>query len=426
MKVKILIIGILFLGVLLFAGNWIYGNKSAAKLDQRIQFSIQNQQLPFDISYEKVQVNPLFSEFTFTNLIVSDKSGDITLKSEKLRVNMKYSEAMELSENHKLEEVTWFKLNFDRPLILNDKDLVVFETGNAKLNFDGALKSFTLQELERHFPETPQEVQMNLSDVVFHAENMGGFKIDGLTNAYNTLNEMDVHMVFNPGTHTLELKQLDMESDQMAMVSGALLKFDGDCKENFIPRQVVFNSTASSKGEVSWENPTQGKIILENTEHKFSGNIAFDEKGEISKDELPEFDLYMQLEGLKIEYEEDARQMINKQGSMVGISADDIAIDHFVVNSTLKDGKLQVANTELVMPVFNANLDVDINFSESSIESGEIKNMVLRVSDIKPELKEGLKSIENMLGFQLPTEGDDIVFCVKGTLKNPQVKGIHY
>ena len=174
----------------------------------------------------------------------------------------------------------------------------ILESKSVQLGYKGGLVELTAVALKEQFPQSRQEASFKFNEVIFHPENFGNSKMQALPVNYNVINEMNLIVAFDPDKHKISLYDFSIDTDHIGMLSTADFKYAGTCKEDFSLRQIAFNSESASKGSMEWENPAQGKFYLKNFEQKIKGKIELNESGNISQDELPEFDIHMVMDEL--------------------------------------------------------------------------------------------------------------------------------
>ncbi len=427
MKKIFITVGVLIAITLL--GNFVYGLQLAQKVDDNLKLGIDKGIFPFEFSYSKIKVNPLFSEFTFYNLDVKSKDDEQLLTAEKLGVNMKYKEALELSQNGKLEKLTSLKLKFDELDIFGGEDIAMLEAEKFNLDFSGSLDQFNKEKIMHQLPTEKQELYFDVQKLKMNPD----FLSQGKYNMYSMYADKEItsgtcRVLFNPETNHITVSEFEFLTSDYDMDGDFDMEYEGVNTDDFKPKMIAFNSTTHSKGKVTVENPMLPgfKYSIESFNNDMSGKFIFGQEDNPMEGMEPEFVLHFDVKGINFELPEAQKTQMNAQMSMFGLTADDLQINEFLVNSELKDGKLSVNDTKLILPVFKANLFADLNMKYTSPKESEINNLNLTITDINPEVKNSLQNIEQMFGFKFPMEGDDIVLEVKGSLGNPQVKGIHY
>ena len=427
MKKIFITVGVLIAIALL--GNFVYGLQLAQKVDDNLKSGIEKGLFPFEFTYSKIKVNPLFSEFTFYNLDIKSKDEEQLLTAEKLDVNMKYAEALELSQNGKLEKLTSLKLKFDELDIFAGEDIAVLDAERFNLDFSGSLDQFSKEKMMQQLPAEKQELYFDVQKLKVNPD----FLSQGKFNMYSMYADKEIssgtcRVLFNPQTNHIIISEFEFLTSDYDMDGDFDMEYEGVSTDDFKPKMIVFNSETHSKGKVFVENPMLPgfKYSVDSFNNNMSGKFIFGQEDNLMEGMNPEFNIHFDVKGINFELPEEQKSQMNAQMSMFGITADDLKVDEFLINSELKDGKLTVNDTRLVLPVFKADLLADLNMKYTSLNESEINNLNLTISDINPDVKNSLQTIEQMLGFKFPVEGDNIVFEVKGSLGNPQVKGIHY
>ncbi len=425
MKVKILIPVHLILITVLYAGNWIYGKQIASKIDSQLKNSFQAGLVPYDISYSKIEVNPLFSEFIFHDLIIKDKKNDLILESQKLKVKMKYAEALELSKTYNFEHVTYIKSKFDNVSIKNYNGKSYVLSDRMDFDFDGNINQLMYRSLLQALPTEKQEVYIKFND--FHLDHSSFHLYNqhkGVVNPNEKITEGIIHLVYKPENQMLYVKNFDLDSESFVFENAIDVKIGGLKLDELHANQINFSSNFKNKKEVSLGEKTngQGFYKLKYIESSMHGNAVLDNNGNIDTKHLPEFNLLLNIKGLSAEQKGLSKGL----GSILSIPSDSITIDALVFQSQLKDGRLTVSDSKLESSLMNANLVADIKYDQLNPDKSEIESFEFRLSQIKSELQNGFKNIESMLGFTLPRDGDDIVLELKGSLYAPKIKGVDY
>ncbi len=427
MKKIFITVGVLIAIALL--GNFVYGLQLAQKVDDNLKLGIEKGIFPFELAYSKLKVNPIFSEFTFYDLDIKSKDNEPLLTAERLDVNMKYKEALELSQNGKLEKLTSLKVKFDELDMFMGEDIAMLEAEKFNLDFTGSLDQFSKEKIMQQLPTEKQELLFDVQKLKMNPE----FLNQGKFNMYSMYADKEItsgtcRVIFDPESHHITVNDFELLTSDYDMDGDFDMEYEGVSTDDFKPKMIAFNSASHSKGKISVEYPLVPglKYSLESFNNDMSGKFMFSQNDNPMDGMDPEFDIHLDLKGLSFEVPEEQKAQMNVQMSMFGLTTEDLKIDEFLVNSELKDGKLTVNDTKLILPVFKANLLADLSMKYTSPNESEINNMNLTISDINPDVKNSLQTIEQMFGFKLPMEGDDIVFQVKGSLGNPQVKGIHY
>ncbi|MGB5929973.1 MAG: hypothetical protein WBH03_17460, partial [Cyclobacteriaceae bacterium] len=156
MKSKIFAITIIIL-IVVFTGNWIYGNISAKKLDLYLQQFPDNSR-PY---YTDLKVNPLCSKITFKNFSLVYPNSKFRLESDVLYVKIKHREAMEISKTQRVDKLTGLGLNFENAK-LSGYDKAIFTGKNVLINFDGNMSHQKYQAMNVNFPDEKQQLSLKI------------------------------------------------------------------------------------------------------------------------------------------------------------------------------------------------------------------------------------------------------------------------
>ncbi len=425
MKVKVLIPVLLILITGLYAGNWIYGKQSASRIDRQLKNSFQAGLIPYDISYSKIEVNPLFSEFIFHDLIIKDKKNDLILESEKLKVKMKYAEALELSKTYSFEHVTHVKSKFDNISIKNYNRESYVNCGRVDFDFDGNINQLMYRSLLQALPTEKQEIYIKFNDLHLDPSSFHQFnQYKGVVNPNENINEGIINLKYEPENQMLYVRNFDLDSESFVFENAIDVKIGGLKLDELHANQFIFTSDFKNKKEISLGEKTngQGFYTLKYIESSMHGSAVLDNNGNIDTKHLPEFNLLLNIKGLSAEQKGLSKGL----GSVLSIPSDSITIDALVFQSQLKDGRLTVSDSKLESSLLNANLAADIKYDQLNPDKSKIESFEFRLSQIKSELQNGFKNIESMIGFTLPRDGDDIILELKGSLNAPKIKGVDY
>ena len=420
MKAKIVIPALLVLVVSALAGNWIYGNMSAKKIDAFLKHS----QDKVPVEYEEIKVNPLFSKITFKNFYYELPDKSAVIESELLVANIKHSEAIEIAQKGKVEKLTKLGLDFNE-LIIKADEKEVFVSENFVVDFEGNMNEEKLKNLSEKFPEENQTLVLTIINGEIKNMPNQAFKLNNNLVNGNVIEKANLKFELKPGDKEISLEDIVVKTATSKMNGEMELDYNGNGFDDLKVLEVELKYDAGSLGKVDFSDENFGAYTMDFFESFVEGRLKLDENGELLIDESS-MDVNFEMKDLEFDFAKGIKNNIDASTSMLGINSEDIKITEFVVNSSLKSGKLEIKDTRLILPMLEADLKGNLVFGTNEFEEGEIKDLKMEITNLNPKLSESLQGLASTFGFKIPFDGDDIILEVKGTVKNPQVKGVHY
>ncbi len=422
MKAKVLVPILLFILISVFAGNWIYGKMSAKKIDKYLQ------QIDYsEIEYSQVKVNPLMSKLTFYDFKYSVPDSELLIESKVLIVSMKHNEALEISKKGEVERITRLGLDFDEIKLYSDSKDPILIGENLIIDFKGDLCQDCLDDLDNEFPAEEQKFNLHLHDaIISNLEPNRKIPYTSVLNGFENIQDLNVQMVFDPNKKELNINKVLIDTDALEFEGGGKLVYKGNGLEHSKASLLSLKYESKLNEEFTWQdNNSSGKYKIKSFTSKFKGQIEFDEDGEIER-LTPGTSLSINLKDLALEFDGDTKKKMEGQLSMIGIKPEELVVNEFKLNTKIDSENVKIQDTKLVLPVLQATLDANLKINEDNPDDSEIEQVELKISNIAPNVKKALTGFEGTFGFKIPWEGENIVLEMKGSMKKPQIKGIHY
>ncbi|WP_142532491.1 hypothetical protein [Saccharicrinis carchari] len=421
MKIKVLITISILVIVLVFTGNWIYGNISAKKLDVHLQ-QLSESARPL---YSDIKVNPLCSKIIFKNFSIPYPNSTYKIESDVLCVNIKHREAMEIAKTQKVDKLTGLSLDF-KNIKLSGDGMPTFVSEELLFDFEGDMSQVKLAKLEEQFPEQKQMISVEIKEGDWIKPKLKNTNFVDLPIELPEIEYAYIVLLFNHANKTMELEKIRLETAGLEFEGETELSYFGEGLNDISISQINMEYNCVLSDSLSWgDSNSSGRYTVQSFSSALEGYMELNENGELQP-ALSQLSFNLDLKDIKVEYQGAARMNMEAQLSMLGISPQDLWVDEISLNAKIGDGRCVVKNTKLRLPLLEATLDANIKLLGDGIDSTDIENMELRLSNIDSDFKMHMKNIERAFGLKIPSEGEDIVLQITGSLKNPKIKGIHY
>lgn len=420
MKSKFLVTALLLL-VAVFAGNWIFGIIAAKKLDSYLQQFPSNSRP----QYTNLKVNPLCSKITFQNFSLVYPNPKFKIESDMLYVKMKYREAMEISKTQSVDKLTRLGLDFENAkLSLHDEP--IFTGTYLRMNFEGDMSRQKYLEMNEKFPSEKQQVSLEIEDAVWMQLSIMNDKLTRFFVGSNRIDFADIQISLNQTDHTIDVEKIKLITGALQMEGSAKVDYAGQGIRDFVPSQINMKYDLSSGDQLNWgDKNTSGKYSLQSFNSTFEGELKLDGNHDLQSS-LSKVNFSLNLKNMDVEYDGESGAGIQAQLMMLGLKQEDVRVDELVFNTQISEGRCIIDNAKLVMPALVATLHADIKLCGVNMDSTEIETMEMRIANIEPNLQSSMANFERTFGFRIPRDGDDILLQIKGSLKSPKIKGIHY
>lgn len=411
MRIKIILTSLLIIILGGFFANWQYGISLSNKIDQRIKSNPLITKNFKSFSYSKIEVCPITAEVTFYDLEITD---DYVAKGKEVVIKMTYAEARELAATNNLKQLT--KLGVIAKTIEIEKNNKSLSISNLTLRFKGLFKSDFKQDILDH----SQKINLLIED------------LKGNDNLFDELNwnpEEDsiqllkINMISNAAKQRIKLNEIELVSTLVNSNWEGTYFYD----EALNPKKVKFSGkTISCNKPINYGSiNTIGSYGIEKLNTVCTGELFLDDKinidGSKSKAKIK-----LSLSGASLQFNKETRRVYSNRLSLLGISIDDIRITDLQLNGNIDNGDLSIFNTKLKSPLLNAKIKSLITCDFIKPDNSIIKTSELKIDITQPNLKGSLEGVERIFGLNIPRSGNDIIVELKGPLKKPLIKGVHY
>ena len=414
----------------LLIGNRIYGNLLSKKIEEQIKeqvdkhFELAGQRV--DVKFDKVNVNPLFSKIKVNGLAVNTKDGRELVRSKQIELNMSYSELMRLLKSKKNDEIRSFRIKLNEFAVYvkeADDQLLI---NDLTLDFKGRLTQKMIKNINSAFPDEKQAVKLLVENMSFaEASRMHTL---GFTTAqiarFNQIDKLSMDFTFNPDKKVLVLDDLQVYSPLISYKSKGHISYSGDGIDGMTPTQFAssIDLKLDNKG-VTWGDPKlTGRYSLNKLLVQMDGIVDYKEGVQIIKSQNSK----ILMEDFKLEYAGSKKAQMEAKTALLGIKMDELAVERLAIQSTLKDGRLSIKDTELKSSFFDADFNAIIKLDAINRNDAEIVEGKLVLSQLMPALQSGLSTFELMSGQSLPRKGNDIILEMSGPVSRPKIKGFRY
>lgn len=416
MKTKIFL-GVLFLLLAcVLIGNTIFGNKMSKELDRELKAKMAENELPVSIEYAELKVNPLFSQVSVTDFLVTDHKDIRTFSCPEIEIDIPYDEALRLVEEGRFEELYAVKLNFNHPKIESTKAKLVLEMNDLVIDFNGHLTMADIENLDATFPKKKQRLNVSLSKLMVKVpELFGKAPFAGLIEQLTEIDKASYSIEFIPEEKKIDLRNFDIRSSILKYTGNSSVNYVGDGLKNF--KATTTESMAEmivEPEDFSWsQGDGNGEFSMDKLFVK--SRTSFD----LEKMTLPEGEIKIELEKLKLNSDEQKKKPFN-------MSLNNLEVEKLDLNYALRDNKLSITDTEIMSSELEATIFANVDMDESMPANSTIKEATVKVKSLSPYLQQMVKMLEMQMGKELPREDSTIVLELSGKLMRPTIRGFEF
>ncbi len=418
MKLKNIALSILGLGLILLVSNWVYGNVLTKKVDHYLKSNSKlYRQLP-SFTYQGIRVHPLRGSVSLENVEVTQ---GCSFKAEEVHVYLNHKEARDIARNNNIEQLSYCKIVAEN--VRCEKDGYDLFVEKAEIKYDGWIDAKDIKKTQ----ETNQDLKVKLTHLKGALDYFCGFE-----NKINWDNKNDVVQSCVFSGSLLPIKN-ELQIDQFQLYS-SLLNISAEAtlvnKESFLRglklKSAQFDIQLQSQKYIQYglENTT-GVYAAQGVDQKMKGEILFDEQGDMINDSSA-VNVDLSAKGLSIIFDEDTKRLYAGRLAFVGVSLEECTINDLVLQMELHQGKWYVDNSKLISPLLSADINGVIKYDFKKPGQSLIDSSNFVIHNIQPQVKGSIEGIERIFGLHIPRSGDSLVLQLKGSLKQPLVKGIHY
>lgn len=411
MRIKSIIVSIF---IIIFGGifaNWQYGESLAKKIDQRIKSNPLITRNFKSFSYSKVKVCPITAEITFYDLVIEN---DYIAKGQEVVIKMTYAEAQELANTNNLEQLT--KLGVFAKAINIQQNNKSLSISNLTLRFKGLFRS----DIKQDILNNSQNINLLIED------------LEGSNNLFGELNwnakedkiqYLKVNMITNVDKQSIRLNEIEL----ISTLANATWEGTYFYNKDLNPKNIKFSGKITSRGKpINYGSiNTIGSYGIEEFSTISTGEFFFDDKVNIDGS-ISNAKIKLNLSGASLQFNQETRRVYANRLSLLGINIEDIRISDLQLNGNIRNGDLSIFNTNLKSPLLSAKIKSLIDCDFIKPDNSIIKSSELKIDIKQPNLKGSLEGVERIFGLNIPRSGNDIVVEMKGSIKKPLIKGVHY
>ncbi|MFV0590269.1 MAG: hypothetical protein ACK5M7_02705 [Draconibacterium sp.] len=419
MKTKIILPTIIVLFAAILVANGIYGRKVAKEIDSNLQEKIAEKDLPADITYSAIKVNPLCSKVKFEDVSISDPESKGSFKCKMLNLDIPYKEVLRWTKSEGLEEINSFELTLVEPQIIGDGSGPSVDFSELVVDFDGQLSKADWENLETRFPAEKQKIEVTFSDmkVNFPMKGLNHPLLSELQKQFSDIEAGSYKLAYLPESHEIDIIEFSIESPVISYKGNALFKYEGNNASEFKPRTVDMKTAMRLEPKhFEWEDENGGKgdFRLDKLVFNTNTSVSFDNKA------FPQGDMNIDLKNLVVNYD---KGNANKRNSMLNLSVKDLDIKSLKFNYHLDKEKLSITDSRIESSLLEADIYADADVDNSNPANSTIKEAKVTVHKLGPDLEKLVNGFEQQMGKKLPRENGAIVLELSGKLGRPTIKG---
>ena len=422
MKTKIILPAIIVLLIAVFVANGIYGAKVAKEIDANLKTMIAENELPVEITYTKVKVNPLFSKVKIVEVSVAVPDKSRSFKCNSVHISVPPSEVLRLTEMEEFEEIKSFELTLVKPQVNTNEAGPSVEFSKLVVDFDGDLSKADFEKLAMQFPDKKQKIELSFSDlkVKFPENSVPTPLISKLQEQFSTIDAGTYTLIYNPDSKEINSPEFSIKSPVISYSGQTLFKYDGNNATEFKPKTLEMKTEMNLEPKsFKWEDENGGKGEFQLDKLVFNTNtqISFDNRT------LPKGDMNIELKKLKINYDDENA---NKASSMMNLSVKDLDIRSLEFNCQMDEERLSITDSRIESSLLEADIYADADIDNSNPANSTINEAKVTIQKLGPDLEKLVNGLEMQMGKELPRENGAIVLELTGKLSRPTIKGFEF
>ncbi len=418
MKLKNIILSIFIIGFGIVLSNWIYGNILEKKVDNYLKYSPKIQHQLQGFSYETLKVNPIMGSILLTNVSVQNAC---SFRADEITIFLKHKEAREIARTKQINQLSFCKLEAVNLHCTQDDKEVFLE--KAEVNFNGWIDANDVKATQSR----EQDIQITFANLRGDLVHWVNFMDDiHWNNEEDIIKNCTLDLTILPLKNTLRINNWQLNSTFINIKGGGLLVN----RESLLTRlNVEFASfdfiMNSNKGIQYGDENTSGIYSVKQFDYKMNGRFYFNEQGKILNDSSVA-SIEVEAEDLNIVFDDETKRLYANRLAFIGIALEECRINNLIINTYLQNGKWYINNTNLLSPLLSADVNGIVSYNYANPEQSKIDSSNILIHNVQPQLKGSIEGVERMFGLHIPRSGDSLVLQLKGSLKQPLVKGIHY
>lgn len=424
MKKLLLIVTALL--ILVFAGNWVYGNVLSRKIEDRlIHFSKQINDRVI-LQFDNIHVNPLLSKLQFKGLQLTTVDGRELAKGSTVVLDMPYQEAIRLLNGKQVKELKSLKVKIQNLTVFLASQGEQLEVKSLFADFDGNLRKEDLANIQVKLPELKQRLSISADGVEWeqaHWPDALGFTAMQKKQLAQ-LNRVKLVCEFKPESKQFELIDLRVNAPLFDSYSNGIVNYSGDglSAVKLTQSDYDFQIGLKERGMEWGDANSTGKYSIGKLSLKTDARLSYTDSGSVVQSQNIDLD----LNDLTVEYAGKRRAQLEAKTALLGLKMDKIVVKKLSLHSGLSADELVIKNSVLQSSILDMSVDAKLELVQSAIKTSQINNATVILSNLAPGIHNGLATLELMTGQKLPRKGEDIVLEMSGSLVRPNIKGIRY
>ena len=435
---KILLSLLVVIVIAVFIGNFVLGKFLSGQIDEEVKSNLSNMDLPFDIEYGELSINPIMGKVCIEEINVTNfQEAPIDFKCDEISLNLSLFDGIEMASRQELF-VSSFDVKVENPTMFSEVFQNEINFGSIEINFDGSITEETINHLETKLPKEEQNLEISFSDLKVDIPTESLEELDLSKQATKELSELIsmlaviddfyLELNFSPESKQLSINELSVSTPLLDFENSVQLNYTGKNLEDVKPKILKLKSDLSfSPNSLTLGiQELTGSISLKEISSSIDMLIDLEDWEEL-EDGIPQGSFSLELLGLKGQFtKRQKRDMsLNQIESMLGVDVNDIRVDKASVSFEMQDQTFSVSNTYLNTSHGSIDFSTDISIINEDLEESIITEGLIVISDLSPEFKKLISELELDIGETLPRDGNDIILDFSGEIGDPKIKGLN-
>ncbi len=358
-------------------------------------------------------------------------------------IKLSYSDCLILAQGEELDNLEGIKTKSSGVNIFFPQESVYANLADLKIDYSGKIplkNSIT----EDYLLANKQDLLINFSnlkvDIPAEFSQVKGSK--ELITKLTTIDQFIFNMKYDPVKKKLSVDKYKIDAPLISLDLSEELAFVGESLEEIKMLSGSVNSEFEFKGNgLEIGNPeSTGKYILGSIKSKTDlkmdkVNLGILEMSQIDPQLfwqeylkfLGQGEVDFKMEGFKAEFAGDLKERLSYNPLVIisGVNLEELSLDQWAINYQIEENQVKFEQFNLDTSVVDFNLKGGLAINENNIGNSVIDNLSLRLGGFNENIKMIINTLEIQLGQKLPTDGDDLLIELTGTLNNPQIKGLN-
>ncbi len=429
MKLRTILFIFFGLGVAVVLGNSIAGSVIADRIDEQLKSSPALRDSGYEISYDKLSVNPLLAQILVEGLSVINKFDASKVRAKSLHGSLAYGDLFAYDAAAQTWRLSSLKLDCDS-LDLGLSFLPQhYLAEHLTLDFDGMLTQENVG-LDADFPQKKQTLKLKAQNIsVNDASSPQAAKwVFAVVQAVSEAKTASGEIIWNPAENKIEMRAIHAESEHMTFDYAGEIEYRGSSPVTYQRQRLSdsFNAVFAEPGVTLTPPHGGGSYYAESGTIQGKLSRRFNKSGRIGG--LPEGELSAKLENLRIMLPGHVRDRMKQQMllTILRLNSDEIPVQSADIEYRREGERMTLENTTLALKFFTARLNAIARVDDEVLAASQITQGKLALSQLTGTLKGAIKMYESLSGNKLPRENDAIFFPITGTLGQPKLKGLPF